>query len=101
MQVVEIRRRGYSVRYPHAEFIRKYAPLIRRNSISSSSSSSSSAAPAITVHELAHALTLAGHGSSGSVPGSSNGFHVGTSKVFLKTAAQRQLDVAREEQVRT
>jgi hypothetical protein len=87
------------VRYPHAEFIRKYAPLIRRSS--SSSSSSSSAAPAITVHELAHALTLAGHGSSGSVPGSSNGFHVGTSKVFLKTAAQRQLDVAREEQVRT
>jgi hypothetical protein len=92
------------VRYPHAEFIRKYAPLIRRstnNNNNSSSNNSSSAAPSITVHELAHALTLAGHGSSGSVPGSSKGFHVGTSKVFLKTAAQRQLDVAREEQVRT
>ena len=30
VQIVEIRQRGFSVRYPHNEFVAKYGPIVGR-----------------------------------------------------------------------
>lgn len=30
VQIVEIRQRGFSVRYPHNEFVTKYGPIVGR-----------------------------------------------------------------------
>eukprot|EP00903_Cladosiphon_okamuranus_P009465 g9021.t2 len=99
VQIVEIRQRGFSVRYPHNEFVTKYGRIVGRGPGQPDFQGpveGENMAPAAWRDEaerISAELVHQGHMEAGK-------FHLGTTKIFLRTATQRTLDAAREEHVR-
>eukprot|EP00752_Nemacystus_decipiens_P006633 g5963.t1 len=99
VQIVEIRQRGFSVRYPHNEFVTKYGRIVGRGPGQPDyqgpveGENMSPAAFREEAERISTELVHQGHMEAGK-------FHLGTTKIFLRTSTQRTLDAAREEHVR-
>ncbi|CAM9398169.1 unnamed protein product [Pylaiella littoralis] len=99
VQIVEIRQRGFSVRYPHNEFVCKYGRIVGRGPGDPNfqgpveGENQGAAAWRDEAERISTELVHQGHMEAGK-------FHLGTTKIFLRTATQRTLDAAREEHVR-